>query len=177
MNVNGDKQEGFRDLAFQLDRKGLYETVRINAGRRLFRKLAAPALAGFVFLGHSIDGNYLKGLVWAIAIGLLYWGLSQAMFLLHVYGAVNETLLVPQRIRFQGERMLVVSEHGTEEFDRPDPSEVKVADSYLAVGKGKNSLVFVKRSFEKLEDFEVLKNWLKGDREVERRGSLLNFES
>jgi len=169
LNVNDGKREDFRDIAFRLDRKDLYETVRINAGRRLFRKLAAPALAGFVFLGHSIDGNYLKGLVWAIAIGLLYWGLSQAMFLLHVYGAVNETLLVPQRIRFQGERMLVVSEHGTEEFDRPDPSEVKVADRYLAVAMGKNSLVFVKRSFGKPGDFEVLRSWLKGDGETERR--------
>ena len=162
MNINNDKREEVRDLSFQLSRKDLYSIVRVNAGRRVFRKVAAPALAGFVFLGHSIDGNYLKGFVWAVAIGILFWGLSQAMFLLHVYGAVNETLLVPQSIRLQEERMLVVSEHSTEEFDRPDPSDVTITEKYLAVAMGNTSLVFMKRSFANPEDFGELRKWLEG---------------
>ena len=162
MNVNDGKRKDFRELAFHPDRKDLYHAVRISASRRLFRKVAAPALAGFVFLGHSIDGNHLKGLVWAIAIGLLYWGISQAMFLLHIYGAVNETLLVPQRIRFEGDRMMVFCEHGTEEFNRPDASDVTVTEGYTAVAMGKSSLVFMKRSFQYPGDFGVLTDWLMG---------------
>jgi hypothetical protein len=155
-------EQQHRDLAFRLNRKDLYDAVRISAGQRVFRKVAPPALGVFVFLGHSIDGNYLKGFVWAVAVGFLYWGLSQIMFLLHVYGAGNETLLAPQQIRFQGNRLVVSSEYGTEEFDRPVPSDVKVTAKYLAVPMGKNSLVFLRRSFEKTDDFDVLKDWLTG---------------
>ncbi len=162
MASEGQGAEG-RGLSFQLDRKGLYETLRISAGRRVFRKVAPPVLAGFVFLGYSLDGQYLKGLAWAVAVGLLYWGLSQVMFLLHVYGAVNDTLLAPQQIRFQDDRLVVSSEYGTEEFDRPDSSDVKAADGYLTIAMGKNNLVFLKRSFGNPRDFEVLKGWLKGD--------------
>jgi hypothetical protein len=127
--------------------------------------VAGPALAAFVFIGHSLDGNHFKGLVWALAIWLLYWGLTQAMFLLHVYGAVNETLLAPQRIRLSEDRMQVISDYGTDEFDRPSPSDVTIRDEYAAVAMGKNSLVFMKRSFEDLGDFEVLRKWMEGEEE------------
>ena len=151
------------ELTFQLDRKDLYDIIGITAGTSLFRKVAVPALAGLVLLGHSLDGNYVKGLLWALGVVLLYWGFSQGMILLHVFAGSNETLLVPQRIRLFEDRMLVTSEHSEEEFSRPDPSEVKTTARYLLIPMGKNSLVFMKGSFPDPGEFRILKNWLLGE--------------
>jgi hypothetical protein len=148
-------------LKFRLSKKDLYDIVRVNASRRPFRKVAAPALAGLVLLGHSLDGNYVKGVVWAAAVAALYWGVSHSMYLLHVYGSPNESLLVPQEITLSEDRMVVTSEHSNEEFPRPDPAEVTAGDKHLVVDKGNNRLVFLKSSFEGPEDFQVLKDWLK----------------
>ena len=73
----------------------------------------------------------------------------------------NESLLVPQEITLSEDRMVVTSEHSTEEFPRPDPAEVTAGDKHLVVDRGKNRLVFLKSSFEGPEDFQVLKDWLK----------------
>ena len=150
------------NLKFQLRKRDLYDIVRVNASSRPFRKVAAPALAGFVFLGHSIDGQYVKGLVWAAAVVALYWGISQLMFLLNVYGASNESFLVPQEIQLFTDRMVVSSEHSVEEFQRPKPSEVKLTDKHLVIPTDKTNLVFVKRSFQRTEDFRALTAWLRG---------------
>jgi hypothetical protein len=156
-------------LKFQLSKKDLYNIVRVNASTRPFRKIAAPALAGFVFLGHSIDGQYLRGLVWAVAVVALYWGVSQLMFLLHVYGAANETFLVPQEIALHPDRMVVSSEHSTEEFPRPKPSDVKAAEKHLLIATDRTNLVFVKRSFGRPEDYGVLTAWLRGGSQDQTR--------
>lgn len=155
--------EEIPELTFQLDRKDLYDIIGIIAGTRLFRKVAIPVLAGLVFLGHSLDGNYLKGLLWGLGVVFLYWGFSRGMILLHVFAGSNETLLVPQQVRLIKDRMFVSSEHSEEDFSRPDPSEVKTTDRYLLIPMGKNSLVFMKRSFPDPGEFEVLKNWLLGE--------------
>lgn len=149
------------NLKFQLSRKDLYSIVRINARRRTFRKVAVPTLAGLVFLGHSLDGKYMEGLVWALGVAALYWGLSNLMFILNVYASANESFLVPQEITLHDDRMVVASEHSTEEFTRPDPAEVKVGDRYIVIPMGRSSLVFLKNSFEKPKDFEILRDWLK----------------
>jgi hypothetical protein len=148
-------------LEFQLSKKDLFGIVRISAARRPLRKVAVPVLAGLVFLGHSLDGDYLEGLLWAVGVAVLYWGLSNLMYILNVYGAANDSFLAPQQIILQEDQMVVTSEHSAEEFARPDPSEVKTAEKYLVIGAGKSSLVFLKRSFKKPEDYETLKNWLK----------------
>lgn len=150
-----------RTLHFALSRRNLYDIIRITAAQRPFRRVALPALAGFVFLGHAVDGNYVKGLVWAVTVGALYWGVSQLMFWLNVYGPANETLLVPQEITLHDDRMVVSSEHGEEEFERPLPSDVKAGDKHLILTTETGKLVFLKRSFEAPEDFQTLKNWLK----------------
>ena len=72
-----------------------------------------PGLAGFVFLGHAIDGNYDKGIAWAIIVGFLYWSISYIMFWLNVYGAGNETLLAPQEVELTEDMMVVTREHST----------------------------------------------------------------
>ena len=161
--MNADPEEEKAALVFQLSRKDLYEVFRVTAGKSLLRKLAIPVLAGMVLLGHSLDGNYVKGLVWALGLILLYPGLSRALILLHVFGSSNETLLVPQKIRILEDRMLVSSEHSREEFPRPYPSEVRVTEKYLLFPMGKNSLVFPKRSFQDPVDFEALKQWARGE--------------
>lgn len=163
-------------LKFRLSRKDLYSIVRITAARRPLRKVAVPALAGFVFLGHSLDGRYIEGLVWGAGVAALYWGLSNLMYLLNVYGSSNESFLVPQEITLHEDKMVVTSEHSTEEFTRPDQMDVKSAAKHLVIDMGKNSLVFLKRSFEVPGDFQVLKDWLmsgtpgNGDTETRRHG-------
>lgn len=148
-------------IKFQLSRKDLYAIVRLKAAQRTFRRVAVPALAGFVFLGHSMDGRYVEGLLWAAGVAVAYWGVSNLMYILHVYGAANESLLVPQEIDLHEDRLVITSEHSREEFTRPYPSEVKAAEKYVVIGTGKSSLVFLKRSFKKPEDYETLMNWLK----------------
>jgi hypothetical protein len=163
-------------LKFQLSRRDLYGIVRINAARRVFRKVAVPLLSGFVFLGHSLDGEYLEGLVWAVGVAVLYWGASNIMYILNVYGAANETLLVPQEITLHEDRMVVNSEHSTEDFARPDPADVKAGDRHLVITMDSGSLVFLKRSFKTPGDFQVLKDWMisgpsgREDTETRRHG-------
>jgi len=160
--LNIGPEEETPELVFQLSRVDLYNIVRITARTRLLPKLTVPLVAGVILLGHSLDGNYLKGLVWAAGAALVYWGFSQILIFLHVYAPSNETLLVPQRIRLFQDRMAVSSEHSEEEFFRPDPSGVKAVDRYLLIPMGKNSLVFMRRSFSDPEDFERLKKWVLG---------------
>lgn len=119
-----------------------------------------PALAGFVFLGHAFDGNYGKGLVWAVTVGALYWGVSQLMFWLNVYGAGNVTLLASQEIELQDDQMVVTSEHSTEKFLKPEPPDIHVADEHLVITTSTGKLVFLERSFEAPEDYMALRNWL-----------------
>jgi len=149
-------------LQFALSRKDLYDIIRITAGQRPFRRVAMPALAGFVFLGHAIDGNYDKGLVWAVVVGALYWGISHFMFWLNVYGAGNETLLAPQEIKLLDDSMIVTSEYSKEEFLKPDTLDVHATDENLVITTSTGKLVFLERSFEEPEDFRILKDWLKG---------------
>ena len=160
--MNVGPEEETPELIFQLSRGNLYSIVRITAGTRLFRKLTVPLVAGIILLGHSLDGNYVKGLFWAAGAVLLYWGFSQILIFLHVFASSNETLLVPQKVRLFQDRMAVSSEHSEEEFVRPDPSAVKAVDRYLLIPMGKNSLVFMRRSFSDPEDFERLKKWALG---------------
>jgi hypothetical protein len=148
-------------LEFQLNRWDLYQIVRLTASARPFRKVAGPALVGFVFLGHAIDGNYLKGSVWAIAVGALFWGISNIMFLLHVYGGGNETLLVPQVLTLYMDRVVVESEHSREEFERPNPGHVKVHERHLIITREeRDRLIFLRSSFPEPGDFETLKTWV-----------------
>ena len=147
-------------LTFQHSRKDLYDIIRITAGQRPFRRVAMPALAGFVFLGHAIDGNYDKGIVWAVIVGFLYWGISHLMFWLNVYGAGNETLLAPQKIELQDDQMVVTSEYSTEKFLKPDASDVRVSDEHLVITTSTGKLVFLERSFEEPGDYNILRNWL-----------------
>ena len=149
-------------LIFQLSRKDLYEIIRITAAQRPFRRVAMPGLAGFVFLGHAIDGNYDKGIVWAVLMGGLYWGISHGMFWLNVYGAANESLLAPQEIELQDDQMVVTSEHSTEKFLKPDTSDVKISDEHVVITTSTGKLVFLERSFDDPGDFRILKEWLKG---------------
>lgn len=149
-------------LHFTLSRRDLYEIVRITGSRRTFRRIAIPALAIFIFLGHAMDGNYVKGVLWAVGVAVLYWGISQVMFLIHVYGASNETLLVPQEILLQDDKMVVTSEHSQEIFDRPAPGNVDATEDRLVVRMDGSFLVFLKRSFSNPGDFLILRNWLKG---------------
>jgi hypothetical protein len=147
-------------LSFALSRRDLYDIIRITASQRPFRRVAMPALAGFVFLGHAIDGNYDKGLVWAVLMGALYWGISHIMFWINVYGAGNVTLLAPQEIELQDDLMVVTSEHATEKFLKPDAIDVKAADEYVVISTSTGKLVFLERSFEMPGDFQILKSWL-----------------
>ena len=147
-------------IRFALSRRDLYEIIRITAAQRPFRRVAMPALAVFVFLGHAIDGNYGKGAIWAVMVAALYWGISQFMYLINVYGASNETLLVPQVIELQDDSMVVTSEHSREEFLKPEPSDVKVYADYLVITMATGKLVFLKKSFEVPGDYAALKNWL-----------------
>ena len=149
-------------LNFQLSRRDLYDIIRITASQRPFRRMALPALAGFVFLGHAVDGNYGKGVLWAVIVAALYWGVSHLMFLLNVYGAANESLLAAQEIELLDDQLVVTSEHSTETFAKPEPSEVKVAGSHLIVTTGMGKLVFLERSFDDQQDYQILRNWLKG---------------
>ncbi len=154
-------------LEFKLSRWDLYQIVRLTASSRPFRKVAGPALVGFVFLGHAFDGNYLKGTVWAVAVGALFWGVSNIMFLLHIYGGGNDTLLVPQVLTLYDDRMVVESEHSREEFERPNPGHVKAHGRHLVVDREEGErLIFLRSSFENPEDFENLKEWISksGDR-------------
>ena len=147
-------------LRFALSRRDLYEIIRITAAQRPFRRVAMPALAIFVFLGHAVDGNYGKGAIWAVAVAALYWGISQFMYLINVYGASNETLLASQVIELQDDSMVVTSEHSREEFLKPEPSDVKVHTDYLVITTTTGKLVFLKKSFDDPGSFMVLKNWL-----------------
>ncbi|MDF1525183.1 MAG: hypothetical protein P1S59_02770 [bacterium] len=147
-------------LKFQHSRRDLYDIIRITASQRPFRRVAMPALAGFVFLGHAIDGNYDKGLVWAVLMGALYWSISHIMFWINVFGAGNVTLLAPQEIELQDDLMVVTSEHSTEKFLKPDTADVKVTNEHLVITTSTGKLVFLERSFEIPGDFEILKAWL-----------------
>ena len=149
-----------RRFRFAHSRKDLYDIIRITAAQRPFRRVSMPALAGFVFLGHAIDGNYDKGLIWAVIMGALYWGISHFMFLLNVYGAANESLLAPQEIELQDDQMVITSEHVTEKFLKPDASDVKAANEHVVITTSTGKLVFLQRSFEVPGDFQILKDWL-----------------
>jgi len=148
-------------LNFQHSRRDLYEIIRITASQRPFRRVAMPALAGFVFLGHAIDGNYDKGIVWAMIVGFLYWGISHFMFWINVYGAGNETLLAPQEIELQDDQMVVTSEYSTEKFLKPEALDVHVTDEHVVISTSTGKLVFLEGSFDDAEDYKILKNWLK----------------
>ena len=147
-------------LKFQHSRKDLYDIIRITAAQRPFRRVAMPGLALFVFLGHAFDGNYGKGLMWAVAVALLFWGLSHFMFWLHVYGAGNETLLAPQAIELKDDMMVVTSEHSDERFLKPHPEDVLIFSDHLVITTSTGKLVFLERSFEAPEDYQILKSWL-----------------
>ena len=124
--------------------------------------MAMPALAGFVFLGHAVDGNYVKGAAWACLVAALYWGISNLMFLLHIFAGGNETLLVPQEISLYDDRLVVESEHSREEFPKPRPEEVKVSGNHLVLSReGGERLIFSRRSFESEAGFEQLEKWMK----------------
>ncbi len=147
-------------VRFRLSRWDLYRIVRLTASQKPFKKVALPGLAGFVFLGHAVDGNYLKGIMWAGIVAALYWGISNLMYLLHVYGGGNETLLVPQEISLFDDRMVVQSEHSREEFPKPGPREVKAAGNYLIFAREDGTrLIFIKGSFEDPGGFEELRRW------------------
>ena len=148
-------------LPFQHSRRDLYDIIRITAAQRPFRRVAMPALAGFVFLGHAIDGNYDKAIVWAVIIGSLFWGISHFIYWLHVYGAGNDTLLAPQEIELQEDLIVVTSEHSEEKFLKPEPEDVQLFDEHLVITTSTGKLVFLERSFEEPQDFQTLKNWLK----------------
>lgn len=147
-------------LKFQLTRRDLYDIIRITASQRPFRRVAMPGLALFVFLGHAIDGNYDRGLIWAVVVGALYWSISHFMFWLNVYGAGNQTLLAPQEIELQEDQMVVTSEHSTERFLKPDTVDVKATDDHVVITTSTGKLVFLERSFEVPGDYNVLRNWL-----------------
>lgn len=149
-----------KKLTFQHSRRDLYDIIRITAAQRPFRRVAMPALAGFVFLGHAIDGNYDKAIVWAVIVGFLYWGVSHFIFWLNVYGAGNETLMAPQEIELQDDIMVVTSEHSEEKFLKPDPLDVKMDDEHVVISTSTGKLVFLERSFEAAEDYRTLKTWL-----------------
>jgi len=149
-----------KKLKFQVSRRDLYAIIRISAARRPFRRVALPALAVFVFLGHAMDGNYGKGLVWAVVVAALYWGVSHLMYGVNVYGAGNDSLLVPQEIQLRDDQMVVTSEHSTEAFPRPDASDVKIKGSHLVITTGTGELVFLERSFGTPGDYAALKSWL-----------------
>ena len=148
-------------IRFQLSRKDLFEIIRITASQRPLRRVAMPGLAFFVFLGHAIDGNYDKGIAWAIIVGFLYWSVSYVMFWLNVYGAGNESLLAPQEIHLLDDMMVVTSEHSTEKFLKPDPLDVKVMDEYVVITTSTGKLVFLERCFDEPESYRILKDWLK----------------
>ena len=150
-----------KKLTFQHSRRDLYDIIRITAAQRPFRRVAIPALAGFVFLGHAIDGNYDKAILWAVIVGLLYWGISHGMFWLNIYGAGNETLMAPQEIELQDDQMVVTSEYSTEKFLKPDTSDVKTTDDYVVITTSTGKLVFLERAFGNVEDYQILRNWLK----------------
>ena len=147
-------------LKFQHSRRDLYDIIRITAAQRPFRRVAMPALAGFVFLGHAIDGNYDKAIVWACIVGFLYWGVSHFIFWLNIYGAGNETLMAPQEMELLNDMMVVTSEHSEEKFLKPDPLDVKVEDEHLVISTSTGKLVFLERAFEDAEDYRTLKSWL-----------------
>ena len=149
-------------IHFSHSRKDLYDIIRITAAQRPFRRVAMPALAGFVFLGHAIDGNYDKGIVWGVIIGFLFWGISHFMFWLNVYGAGNETLLVPQVMELTDDMMVVTSEHSEEKFLKPQPEDVRIFDDHLVITTSTGKLVFLERSFDEPQDFQTMKSWLKG---------------
>lgn len=148
-------------LTFQYSRKDLYDVFSITAAQRPFRRVAMPALAGFVFLGHAIDGNYDKAIIWAVIVAFLYWSISHGMYWLHVYGAANETLMAPQELELLDDMMVVTSEYSTEKFLKPDPLDVHVDDEHVVVSTSTGKLVFLEGSFEKAEDYLSLKGWLK----------------
>jgi hypothetical protein len=150
-------------LQFQLSRKDLFDIIRITASQRRFRRVAMPGLAGFVFLGHAIDGNYDKGIAWAIIVGFLYWSVSYVMFWLNVYGAGNETLLAPQVIELLDDMMVVTSEHSTEKFLKPDTLDVKATDEHVVITTSTGKLVFLERSFDDPESYRILGDWLMSD--------------
>ena len=147
-------------LKFQLSRKDLFEIIRISASQRPLRRVAMPGLAAFVFLGHAIDGNYDKGIAWAIIVGFLYWSVSYIMFWLNVYGAGNESLLAPQEIELLDDMMVVTSEHSTEKFLKPDLPDVKISSEHLVITTSTGKLVFLEGSFDGPGDFEALRSWL-----------------
>ncbi len=154
---------GSSTIRFQLTRWDLFQIVRITASRRPLRKVAMPALAGFMFLGYAVDGNYIKGSLWAISVAGLYWGISNLMFLLHVYAGSNLTLLVPQEITLHDDKMIVESEHSREEFDRPRSKDLKISDKFLEISwENGGNLIFTRKSFKESSDFEQLKSWLVG---------------
>jgi hypothetical protein len=147
-------------LKFQLSRRDLFTIMRLTAGTRTFRKVAMPALAGFVFLGHAMDGNYGKGALWAVALVAVYFGVSNFMLLAYVYSAGNSTLLVPQEMFLHNDRIVVSSEHGEEEFDRPEPADVSATVDRLLVNNPEvGKLVFLRSSFIDPAHYEKLKRW------------------
>ncbi len=151
-------------LKFQIDRKDLHMIVRLTAAQRSFRKMAPYFIAGFLFIGHAADGNYLKGLVWGAGVAALFLGLSRFLYLLHVYLGSNESFLVPQQLALFPDELVVESENSREVFPKPGFSDVTEGKGYLVLKRDDGtSLIFIERSFEKPGQYKELKNWMRGE--------------
>jgi hypothetical protein len=149
-------------LKFQLDRKDFHIIVRLTAAQRSFRKMAPYFIAGFVFLGHAADGNYLKGLVWGVGVAALFLGLSRFLYFLHVYLGRNESFLVQQQLSLFPDELVVESESSREVFPKPLFKDVTEGKGYLILKRDdETSLIFIERSFEEPGGFQLLKNWLR----------------
>lgn len=157
----GMPDEKSSPISFRLDRRDLYTIIRLTAVKRPFRKVAPYAIAGFVFLGHAADGNYLKGAAWGLGVAGLFAGLSQIMYLLYVYLASNETFLVQQQIFLLPEEMIIKSEHSREVFPKGQFQGAAEGRGYLKLKRKEGEdLIFVQRSFEEPERFHELKRWI-----------------
>lgn len=149
-------------LNFQLDRKDLYTIVRLTAAQRTFRKMAPYFIAGFVFLGHSADGNYVKGLIWGAGVAALFLCLSRFFYFLHVYLGSNESFLVPQQLSLFPEELVVESESSREVFPRPGQRDITEGKGHLILktNDGAN-LIFIERSFNEPAQYQTLKDWVR----------------
>jgi len=151
-------------LKFQLNRKDFHMIVRLTAAQRNFRKMAPYFIAGFVFLGHAADGNYLKGLAWGAGVAALFMGLSRLLYFLHVYLGSNESFLVQQQLSLFPAELVVESENSREVFPKPGFRDVTEGKGYLILKKDNGtSLIFIERSFEEPGGFQELMTWMRGE--------------
>ncbi len=161
--VNDTLAEPEAILKFQLDRKDFHKIVRLTAAQRTFRKMAPYFIAGFVFLGHAADGNYLKGLAWGVGIAALFLGLSRFLYFLHVYLGSNESFLVQQQLSLFPDELLVESESSKEVFSKPAFKDVTEGKGYLILKRDdETSLIFIERSFEEPAQYQRLISWIHG---------------